>query len=217
MIITKQKDKNEILKYLEGENKIFIFGCGECATTCKTGSENEVREMQKFLEEHGKTVTGFVIPDAPCIASQVRAALAKNKKAVGESDSLLMMACGLGAQSLKENLREDKVVHITNDTLFIGEVDKEGNFLERCSACGECILELTDGICPVTRCPKGLLNGPCGGVDKGKCEVDEKIDCVWTLIYKDLKKKDKLHLLREYIPPKDHSKMLKPRSVISTK
>jgi ferredoxin len=217
MIITKQKDKNEILKYLEGENKIFIFGCGECATVCKTGSEDEIREMQKFLEAHGKVVTGFVIPDAPCIASQVRADLAKNKKAVRESDSLLMMACGLGAQSLKENLREDKVVHVTNDTIFIGEVDKEGNFLERCSACGECILELTDGICPVTRCPKGLLNGPCGGVDKGKCEVDENIDCVWALIYKDLKEKNKLHLLREYIPPKDHSKMLKPRRVISAK
>ncbi|MEA3305557.1 MAG: methylenetetrahydrofolate reductase C-terminal domain-containing protein [Candidatus Omnitrophota bacterium] len=215
MIITKQKDKNEILKYLEGENKIFIFGCGECATICKTGGENEVYEMRKFLGEHGKIVTGFVIPDAPCLASQVRMALAKNKKAVEEADSLLIMACGLGAQSLKENLREDKIVHVTNDTIFIGEVDRKGNFLERCSACGECILELTDGICPVTRCPKGLLNGPCGGMDKGKCEVDEKIDCVWALIYKGLKKKNKLHLLREYIPPKDHSKMLKPRSVIS--
>jgi ferredoxin len=212
MIITKQKDKDEILKYLEGENKVFIFGCGECATACKTGGEKEVNEMKKFLEANGKAVTGFVIPDAPCVASQVRKALGKNKKVVEESDVLIMMACGLGTQCLKENLRQPKPVHVTCDTLFMGEIDKGGSFLERCSACGECILEMTGGLCPVTRCPKGLMNGPCGGVDKGKCEVDRDIDCVWALIYNELKEKDKLHLLKEYNPPKDHSKMRKPRS-----
>ena len=211
MIITKEKDRGDILKYLEGEDKVFIFGCGECATTCKTGGEKEVDRMKKFLEANAKEVTGFVIPDAPCVGVQVRKALRENKKAVEECDSLVIMACGLGAQCLKENLKENKPVHLTNDTLFMGEIDKSGNFLERCSACGECILELTGGICPVTRCPKGLLNGPCGGVDKGKCEVDEEIDCVWALIYKELKDKNKLHLLEAYNPPKDHSKMLKPR------
>ena len=211
MIITKQKEKSEILKYVEGEDKIFIFGCGECATVCKTGGEKEVAEMKRFLESNGKTVTGFVIPDAPCIASQVRTALGKNKQAVKEADSIVIMACGLGAQSLKENLREPKPVHLVCDTLFMGEVDKKGAFLERCSACGDCILELTGGICPVTRCPKGMVNGPCGGVDKGKCEVDKTLDCAWVLIYNELKNRGKLHLLEAYNPPKDHSKMLKPR------
>lgn len=213
MIITKQKDKDTILECLEAENKVFIFGCGECATVCKTGGEAEVKEMKKFLEAKGKTVTGFVMVDAPCVSSQVRTALGKNKKAVSEADTLVIMACGLGAQCLKENLREQKPVHVTNDTLFIGVVNKNGNLLERCSACGECILELTGGICPVTRCPKGLMNGPCGGVDKGKCEVDREIDCAWALIYNELKEKNKLHLLRQYNPPKDYSKMLKPRSL----
>jgi len=212
MIITKEKDKDEILKYLEGADKVFIFGCGECATVCKTGGEKEVNEMKKFLEVNGKIVTGFVIPDAPCVSSQVRTALGKNKKAIKESDTLIMMACGLGTQCLKENLKEPKPIHVTNDTLFMGEVDKNGNFLERCSACGECILELTGGFCPVTRCPKELLNGPCGGVNKGKCEVDNEVDCVWALIYNELKGKNRLHLLETYNPPKDHSKMLKPRS-----
>ena len=211
MIITKEKDKNEVLGYLTGEDKIFIFGCGECATVCKTGGEKEVARMKKFLEANGKTVTGFVIPDAPCIASQVKMALSKNKEAVEACDAFIIMACGLGAQSLKENLRENKPVHVTNDTLFMGDVDKSGNFLERCSACGECILELTGGFCPVTRCPKGMMNGPCGGMDKGKCEVDSEMDCVWALIYKELKARNQLHLLEAYNPPKDHSKMLKPR------
>lgn len=214
MIATKQKSREEILKFLDGEGRIFIFGCGECATTCKTGGEVEVAEMRKFLESSKKTVTGFVIPDAPCVASQVRMALGKNKKAIGESDAIVMMACGLGGQSLKENLKEPMPVHVACDTLFMGEIDRDGNFLERCSACGECILEVTGGICPITRCPKGLLNGPCGGLDKGKCEVDKEIDCAWALIYNELKERGKLHLLKEYNPPKDHSKMLKPRKCL---
>jgi len=228
VIITKQKDKSEILKYLADDAKVFIVGCGECATVCKTGGEKEVNEMKKFLESHGKTVTGFCLPDAPCIASQVRAAIGKNKKSIKEADALIIMACGLAVQSIKENLGEDKTpplkvgggsvladktLHVTNDTLFIGEVDKNGTFLERCSACGDCILEITGGICPVTRCPKGLLNGPCGGVNKHMCEVDENLDCAWVLIYEDLKKKGKLHLLKQYNPPKDYSKILKPRKL----
>ncbi|MBU4376119.1 MAG: methylenetetrahydrofolate reductase C-terminal domain-containing protein [Candidatus Omnitrophica bacterium] len=215
MIITKQKDKSEILKYLGKESRIFIIGCGECATVCKTGGEKEVADMKKFLESHGKSVTGFCLPDAPCIASQARTAIGKNKTAMKESDALLIMACGLAIQSVKENMPFDKALHIANDTLFIGEVTKSGDFLERCSACGECILELTEGICPVTRCPKGLLNGPCGGVNKSKCEVNPDIDCAWVLIYEDLKKKGKIHLLKTYNPPKDHSKMLKPRKLMA--
>ena len=217
MIATKQKDRTEILKYLENAEKVFIVGCGECATACKTGGEKEVKEMKAFLEAKGKVITGFVIPDAPCISSQTRTALGKNKDIIRESDTILVMACGLGAQCLKENLREYKSVHITNDTLFIGEIDREGNFLERCSACGECILELTGGICPVTRCPKGLMNGPCGGMDKGKCEVDKNLDCAWALIYNNLKEKGKQSLLKQYIPPKDYSKMQKPRKRIIKK
>ncbi len=213
MIITKQKDKSEILKYLADDKKIFIVGCGECAAVCKTGGEKEVDEMKKFLENHGRTVVGTCLPDAPCVASQARAAIGKNKKFIKDADSLLIMACGLAIQSVKENLAEDKTLHITNDTLFIGEVDKRGVFLERCSACGDCILEITGGICPVTRCPKGLMNGPCGGVNKAKCEVDENLDCAWVLIYEDLKKKGKSHLLKAYTPPKDYSKMLKPRKL----
>lgn len=211
MIVTSQKEKSEILKCLEGEEKVFVFGCGECATACKTGGEKEVHEMRQFLSSSGKDVTGFVIPDAPCISSQVRTALGKNKQTIEKSDALLIMACGLGAQCLKENLRESKPVHLANDTLFMGVISKNGSFMERCSACGECILELTGGICPVTRCPKGLMNGPCGGMDKAKCEVDRLIDCAWALIYNELKDQNKLHLLKEYNPPKDHFKMLRPR------
>jgi len=188
MIITRQKELKDILKHLEGETKVFIIGCGECSTTCKTGGEDEVKLMSSALEKAGKTVTGYCIPSAPCIAAKVKLELAKNRKTIESSDAILVLACGLGVQSVKDNLRIDRPIHIGCDTLFMGQIGADNAFFERCSACGDCVLELTGMICPVTRCPKSLLNGPCGGQDKGKCEVDKDMDCAWVLIYKELKK-----------------------------
>ena len=211
MSITKQKDFKEILKYLEGEKSVFLVGCGECSTTCKTGGEEDVKKIKELLEKEGKVVTGYSVPEAPCIAAKVKMELARNRKLIESSDAILVMACGLGIQSVKENLRSDKPVHVGCDTLFMGAIDSNGVFLEKCSACGDCVLELTGLICPLTRCPKGLLNGPCGGQDKGKCEVDKNRDCTWILIYNELKKQNRLDLLKQIRPPKDHSKSTKPR------
>lgn len=214
MIISRQKEFKDILRFLGDEKKVFIVGCGECAATCKTGGEPEVLAMKEALEKEGKIVTGWVIPEAPCVASQIKIALAKNKKALNEADSILVLACGLGIQSVKENDRQEKLVHPGCDTLFMGALDKDGVFLERCSACGECVLEETGGICPITRCPKEMLNGPCGGTNKGKCEVDKDNDCAWTLIYNELKKIGKLDLMKKIQPPKDYSKAGKPKKLI---
>ncbi len=212
MIITKQKDLKDILKYLEGEKSVFIVGCGECSTTCRTGGEDEVRAMAASLESAGKTVAGSCVPKAPCIAAKLKLELAGHRKAIESADSILVLTCGLGIQSFAENLRLPKRVHVGCDTLFMGEVDAKGDFFERCSACGDCVLEMTGMMCPVTRCPKGLLNGPCGGQDKGKCEVDREDDCVWTLIYNELKRTGRSGQLRQILPPKDYSKSSKPRN-----
>ena len=214
MIVTQKKPFEEILKFLSPQKKIFIVGCGDCATTCKTGGEKEVIQMKKLLEDKGKIVTGWAIPDSPCIASQVKLHFAKNKKAVDEADAFLILACGLGVQSVFDNDRAKRPVYIGCDTMFGSILDKTGlGFFERCTMCGECVLNVTGGICPMTRCPKGLLNGPCGGSDKGKCEVDRDKDCAWILIYKRLKELNKLEYLKVARPAKDHSKMLKPREV----
>ncbi len=210
MIITKEKDIKNILGYLEGENRIFIIGCGECSTTCKTGGEADIKRVKELLEKEGKVVTGYAIPSAPCVAAKVKLELAKNRKIIESSDSILVLACGLGIQSVKDNLRFDKKVHVGCDTVFMGAVDGAGTFLEKCTACGDCVLELTGLICPITRCSKSLLNGPCGGQDKGKCEVDKTRDCAWILIYNELKKQNKLHLLKKIKAPKDHSKSTRP-------
>ena len=214
MIITKQKDLKEIVKYLTGENKIFLIGCGECSTTCKTGGEDEVKNIKEALEKEGKVVMGYSIPSAPCVAAKVKLELAKHRKAIEVCDAILVLACGLGIQSVKESMRVQKPIHVGCDTLFMGAVDSGGSFLERCSACGECILELTGAICPITRCAKGLINGPCGGQNKGKCEIDRNMDCAWILIYNELKKQGKLHLLKEKRPARDYSKSSKPRQLM---
>ena len=215
MIVTQKKEFDEILKFIGGKKKVFIVGCGDCATTCKTGGEEETKEMKRLLEAKGKVVTGWAIPDSPCIASQVKLHFAKNKKAIDETEVFLILACGLGAQSVLDNDRAKRSVVIGCDTLFGSILDKTGaGFFERCAMCGECVLNITGGICPVTRCAKGLLNGPCGGSDKGKCEVDKEKDCAWILIYNRLKELGLLNNLKARKPAKDYSKNNKPRERI---
>jgi ferredoxin len=217
MIITEQKQIKEILESLKEYNKIFLVGCGECATTCKTGGEPELLKMKQLLEEQGKAVTGICIPGAPCVASQIKTELAKNLKALRESEAILVLACGLGVQSVKDNDRLGQAVLPACNTLFGAVMDSQGNFYEKCSMCGECVLDITGGICPITLCAKGLLNGPCGGMDKGKCEVDKDKDCAWVLIYKELEKKKRLAALKQIKPPKDFKKALKPHKLLMTK
>jgi len=215
MIISQKKPFEEILKALGPRKKIFIVGCGECATTCKTGGEKEVMEMKKLLEQKGKIVTGWAVPESPCIASQVKSLLARNKKLVDSSDAFLVLACGLAVQSVLDNDRAKRPSYTGCDTMFGSIVDKTGvGFFERCAMCGECVLNITGGICPVARCPKGLLNGPCGGSDKGKCEVDKDKDCAWILIYNRLKELDMLDNIKDARPAKDYSKLNKPRQII---
>ncbi|MCX5711264.1 MAG: methylenetetrahydrofolate reductase C-terminal domain-containing protein [Candidatus Omnitrophica bacterium] len=217
MIITEKKSIEEILESLKGYQKIFLVGCGECSTTCKTGGEPELKEMKALLEQHRKTVLGMCMPSAPCIAPQIKAELAKNMKALRESEAFLVLACGLGAQSVKDNDRLGLAIIPALNTVFGAVMDAQGNFVEKCSLCGECVLDVTGGICPVTLCAKGLLNGPCGGMNKGKCEVDKDKDCAWVLIYQELEKRKKLNQIKEIQQPKDYKKSTKPHKLVVSK
>ena len=217
MIITEQKPLAELLDSLKDYQKIFLVGCGECATTCKTGGEEELAKIKAQLEAEGKTVVGMCIPSAPCVAIQIKTELAKNMKVLREAEAILVLACGLGTQSVKDNDRLGLVALPGCNTLFGAVRDAEGNFYEKCSLCGECVLDITGGICPITLCPKGLLNGPCGGVDRGKCEVDKDKDCAWVFIYKELEKRKNLSEIKKIQEPKDFKKTTKPHKLIMTK
>ncbi len=217
MIITEQKPIQGIVDSLREYSRIFIIGCGECATACKTGGEAEVLKIKKELESAGKVVTGSCVPSAPCIAAKMKTELSKNIKFLKEAEAVLVLACGLGVQSFKDNDRLGLAVFPALNTLFGAVMDSKGNFFEKCSMCGECVLDITGGICPVTLCAKGLLNGPCGGMDKGKCEVDRDQDCAWVLIYKELEKNNKLASLKEIRAPKDFKKSGKPHKLVMAK
>ena len=143
MIISQQKPLDELLASLKEYNKIFLVGCGECATTCKSGGQPELLKMQAELEAKGKTITGFCIPSAPCVAAQIKTELAKNVKAWRESEAVVVLACGLGVQSVKDNDRLGLAILPANNTLFGAVMDAQGNFYEKCSMCGECVLDVT--------------------------------------------------------------------------
>lgn len=214
MIISQLKPLEELLSSLKEYKKIFLLGCGECATTCKSGGEEEVFKIKKDLEEAGKIITGSCIPSAPCVAAKLKSELAKNLKDLRLSEVVLVLACGLGVQSFKDNDRLNLAVFPACDTMFGAVMDAKGNFYEKCSMCAECVLGQTAGICPITLCPKGLLNGPCGGMNKGKCEVDDQKDCAWALIYQELEKNQKLKALKEIHKPRDFNKSDKPHKLI---
>lgn len=212
MIITEKKPFSEILKMLEGVVRVFIIGCADCATLCRTGGEAEVEEMRLKLEKHGKIVTGTIVPGTPCHVQKTRRELRISKSEVKEAEAVLVLACGSGVQSVSEVLPDTLPIPGLN-TLFLGNVKRYGWFDERCSMCGECILDQTMGICPVTRCAKSLVNGPCGGSSDGKCEVIGERDCAWSLIFERLKKAGKLQQMEKYQRMKDFEISIKPGTV----
>ena len=217
MIITELKPIQDIVDSLKDYTKIFLVGCGECATTCKTGGEPEVLKMKQDLEAVGKVVLGYCIPSAPCVAAKLKTELAKNMPLLRQAEAVLVLSCGLGVQSFKDNDRLNLAVFPACNSLFGAVMDAKGDFYEKCSLCAECVLAVTGGICPITLCAKGLLNGPCGGMNKGKCEVDPEKDCAWVLIYNELEKKKKLESLKEIRGPKDFKKTGKPHKLLMSK
>jgi len=206
MIIQKQKPFEEIIGSLEGERAVFIVGCAECAATCQTGGDEQVVDMALRLKEAGFNVTGWVVIDPVCRLLEAQRALREHAGAVSKADSILVLACGGGVQTIKG--ASGKVVHPGVNSLFLGEVGRAGAFEEKCRICGECIIDSTGGICPVARCPKGILNGPCGGYEDGKCEVAPENDCVWVEIYRCLDAEGRLARIREAASPRDHSKAM---------
>lgn len=215
MIISEQKPLPEILKSLEGEQRIFLVGCKGCAEACHTGGEAQVMEMRKYLEGEGKTIVGYAVADFLCDKALVKFRLKAQEKEISSADSLLVMTCGIGVQATSAVV--DKVTHPACNTINVGGARGEWWGDERCYECGECLLEYTGGICPLTACTKSLINGPCGGARNGKCEFEpENRDCGWHLIYERLKKFNHLDKMKTVLGPKDWSKMRPPKNLRST-
>ena len=212
MIITKQKKLDELLKSV-GKGPVFIVGCNECATLCHTGGEEEVLTMIDVFERKQVRVSGWVVLEPACHLNNDKRLLRPFKEELSKSKKILVLACGNGVQTITE-IFDDKDIISGTDTLFLGEIKRVNEFDKRCNICGECLLDLFGGLCPVSRCPKSMLNGPCGGAKGGKCEINPDMNCVWDQIYNRLKQSGKLHLLEEIQKPKDWSKSLEMRREI---
>jgi ferredoxin len=207
--ITRQKSLDDVEQQIEGLERVYIIGCGTCATMTNTGGREQVLDMKERLQELGKVVTGWTVIPTAC-DEMTEVSLQENNGAIQSADCLLVMSCALGVQ--KVGAYNGKPVIPALDTLFIGVEDEPGYFHEACDQCGQCVLGYTAGICPITACHKGLLNGPCGGTNNGKCEVDKEKDCAWTLIYNRLKEQGRLELMKKYQPPKNSQVVLRPRA-----
>jgi ferredoxin len=208
MIVSKQKPFEEIVEALGESRKIFLVGCAKCATVCKAGGEEEIWQMQEQLNSAGKEVTGSIVIDEVCHMLRTGRDLRGKKEPVGEADAILVLACGAGVQSVSAASEKKTVAGL--NTLFLGNIRRLGQYEQKCSLCGECVLTETAGICPVTVCPKGLLNGPCGGMQEGRCEVDPEAECAWYQIYQRLESQGNLKNLKRLVPQKDFSRKLKP-------
>lgn len=216
MHATIQKPLDEIVSNLKPGEKVFVVGCGNCAAKCHSGGEPETREMAERLRRKGVEVTGYACTDSGvslCKLAIVRKMLNETFKTETEkADSFLILACGQGIHTVMD-ATDGGFVHPGCDTIFGGETVTDDFITEYCSLCGECIVENTGGLCPVTLCAKSLLNGPCGGAIDGKCEVDRNRDCGWQLIYDRLRELGRLDDMAVYITPKNNSKWSHPRSL----
>jgi len=212
MIITKQKDFDKLLSSI-AKGPVFIIGCSKCATLCRTGGEDEIIKMKEALKEKKIDTTGWIILDPACHLQNDKRLLKKHKDEIDKSEKILVLACGNGVQTVSEIIKDIEIIPGT-DTLFLGEIKRLSDFEKRCIMCGDCIQDLFEGLCPIARCPKGMLNGPCGGSIEGKCEISTDFDCIWDIIYKRLKEKGQLYRLKEIKKPKDWSKSTEMRRIL---
>jgi len=205
MIVGEQKPLEEIKEIVANYERILVLGCGTCVTVCFAGGEKEVGILASALRMATKIDGREKVFDEATVQRQCEwEFLDAIEEEVKEHDLILSMACGIGVQAIVEHFPEACVGPAIN-TSFLGLPEEHGLWTERCAACGECVLHLTAGICPIARCAKSLLNGPCGGSQNGKCEIDPEVPCAWQLIYDRLKAQGRLDQMLEIIPVKDWS------------
>ena len=203
MIVAEQKTLEEVKKLVGEAEKVLVVGCGTCVTVCFAGGSREAAITAASLRMSSKLDGEEMDVSDVTVQRQCEwEYLDQISDQVAEADVVLSLGCGIGVQAMVEHFPSAWVVPGLN-TSFLGLPTEQGVWAERCAACGDCILGLTGGICPIARCSKSLLNGPCGGSENGHCEIDPNVDCAWQLIYDRLNSMGKLHVLLDLQPPKN--------------
>ncbi len=203
MIVGEQKPLAEIMQMIAPYKKLLILGCGTCVKTCFAGGEDEVATLASELRLACKKAGRDIQIEELTVERQCEDEFIQEAaEAAARNDAVLSLACGAGVQDIARRFGDKPALPGVNTT-FIGVLEKPGLFTEECAGCGNCVLDVFGGVCPVTRCAKKLLNGPCGGSQDGKCEVNPETDCAWQLIIDRLRALGKMDDLRAYVPAKN--------------
>ena len=205
MIVGKQKPFEEIWDMINNFKKVLVFGCNTCVAICHAGGGKEAEILASMLrmkayQEGVEMEVKHAAIERHCEPEFFDPVM----EDVKTNDVVLSTACGVGVNFLAERIGDIPVFPGIN-TQFFGAVPKAGVFVELCAGCGNCVLHLTGGICPVARCTKSLMNGPCGGTNNGKCEISQDVDCAWYLILERMTKLGTLEKLSEIKPPRNWS------------
>ena len=205
MIVAEAKPIKELLEMIKDDRKILVLGCKGCVTVCNVGGAKEAAILASTLRIAGKK-RGLTIEahdhtlERQCDPEYIE----EVKDLIGDYDAVISMACGVGPQFLSERYPLAKVFPGVNTKFFGGAVE-HGVWAERCAGCGQCVIHHFGGLCPIARCSKSLMNGPCGGSSGGKCEIAKDVDCVWDMIVRKLTDQGRLDDLLEFVPPKSWS------------
>ncbi len=216
MIIAQQKPLEEIRQMIAPYQRVLIVGCGTCMTVCDAGGEREVSYLRSALQltqarsGNGSQSFSEYTLKRQCESEFIELLADK----VSDVDVILSLGCGIGVQAIAERFPDLPVLPGVN-TSFMGMAKELGVWDERCAACGDCRLDDTAGICPITRCTKGILNGPCAGTKNGKCEANKEADCAWVLIYRRLERLQQLDKMRRYYPPRNFRTIARPKKILS--
>jgi len=216
VIVAQQKPLEETRQMLAPYGRVLILGCGTCMTVCDAGGEREVSYLHSALRvAQAKGGNGTHTFSEYTVKRQCdREFLEPLADRLKDIDAVLSLGCGIGVQAIAERFPDIPVLPGVN-TSFMGMAKEWGVWDERCAACGDCRLEDTAGICPITRCTKGILNGPCAGTKNGKCEANKDMDCAWVLIYRRLERLQQLERMRRYYPPRNFRAIPRPKRIVS--
>lgn len=203
MIVADRKPLEEILENVEGASKILVAGCGTCVAVCMAGGDKEAKLLASELRLALKLRGAPAEVEVATVQRQCDVEFLDELEPLAKgADLIVSVACGAGIQFIAERFEPVRVIPGVNTT-FIGANLGAGDWKEYCQSCGSCVLDQTGGVCPIARCSKSLLNGPCGGSDGGHCEINPDIDCAWQLIYDRMKALGRLDRMRKIIAPKD--------------
>lgn len=203
MIIADRKPLQEIVDMVQDADRILVLGCRGCVSVCSAGGEREVGVLSSLIRlgmmKKGKKVE---VTEGTLVRQCDKEYIDAIDHWDGTYDAIVSMACGVGVNFIA-NLRPSAKIYPAVNTTFFGGSPEQGVWSEQCAGCGNCVLHLTGGLCPVVRCAKSLMNGPCGGSQDGHCEIHRDVPCIWQSIHDRLERIGQAEKLTMIAPIRD--------------